>query len=54
MLDSNFDVFVLQPAASEEQKKMQKASSSVELGKSDSLRKNSQDGRFASSSWSPY
>lgn len=42
-----FNMVLFQPASSEEQKKMQKAMSSVDLGKSDSLRKNSQDGRFA-------
>lgn len=37
-----------QPVSSEDHKKNQKAASSVDLTKSDSLRKNSQDGRFVS------
>lgn len=37
-----------QPVTSEDHKKNQKAASSVDLSKSDSLRKNSQDGRFVS------
>lgn len=39
-----------QPVNSEDHKKNQKAASSVDLSKSDSLRKNSQDGRFVSGS----
>lgn len=37
-----------QPVNSEDRKKTQKAVSSVDLSKTDSLRKNSQDGRFVS------
>lgn len=40
------NLMLFQPAHSEEQKKMLKAISSGDLGKVDSLRKNSQDGRF--------
>lgn len=39
-------VTLFQPASSEQQKKLHKAMSSGDLGKVDSLRKNSQDGRF--------
>lgn len=39
---------LFQPVSSEDQKKNQKAASSVDLTKSESLRKNSQDGRFVS------
>lgn len=37
---------LFQPASSEEQKKIHKAMSSGDLVKVDSMRKNSQDGRF--------
>lgn len=39
---------LFQPVSSEDHKKNQKAVSSVDLTKTDSLRKNSQDGRFVS------
>lgn len=39
---------LFQPVGSEDHKKNQKAVSSVDLTKADSLRKNSQDGRFVS------
>lgn len=38
---------LFQPASSEEKKKLHKTMSSGDLVKEDSLRKNSQDGRFA-------
>lgn len=41
-----FGITLFQPASSEEQKKLHKAMSSGDLGKVDSMRKNSQDGRF--------
>lgn len=42
------NMMLFQPVSSEDHKKNQKAVSSVDLTKTDSLRKNSQDGRFVS------
>lgn len=42
------NLMLFQLTVSEEQKKIHKAMSSGDLGKVDSLRKNSQDGRFVS------
>lgn len=41
-----FVITLFQPESSEVQKKLHKAMSSGDLGKVDSMRKNSQDGRF--------
>lgn len=46
VFNTQSNLMLLQPASSEEQKKIHKAMSSGDLGKVDSLRKNSQDGRF--------